>query len=395
MFKTPNIRFKDFNKSWQENTIEQVVMTITGGGTPSTNNKSYWIGKIPWIQSSDLKENEFFDVKIKNYISEEAIKNSATKVIKENSLAIVTRVGVGKLAYLPFKYCTSQDFISLSDLLIDPYFLLYLISNKINSILILLQGTSIKGITKESFLSTSINYPKAIEEQQKIGNFISQIDNFILLLSKKIDLLKKYKELMLSKMFPKDGCDVPDVRFKGFSEKWKKDKFSNFIERRSEIDNNKFLPHIEYEDIISGEGCLNKDIFSKHSSKSGIKFVKNDILFGKLRPYLKNYLIADFSGIAVGDFWVLFSRNCSTKFIYYLIQTSIFQSISNQSIGTKMPRSDWKLVSNYEFYIPKDVDEQIKIELYLEKIDSIYLKFTNKLKIVKKIKYTLLSKMFI
>ena len=67
----------------------------------------------------------------------------------------------------------------------------------------------------------------------------------------------------------------------------------------------KGLPRVEYEDIISGAGRLNKDIKLKESEKVGIVFHKGDVLYGKLRPYLQNWLLASFNGLAVGDFWVL------------------------------------------------------------------------------------------
>jgi hypothetical protein len=65
------------------------------------------------------------------------------------------------------------------------------------------------------------------------------------------------------------------------------------------------LPRVEYEDINSGQGTLNKDLSAKESSKTGIEFLPGDVLYGKLRPYLMNWLYPQFRGIAVGDFWVL------------------------------------------------------------------------------------------
>ena len=105
------------------------------------------------------------------------------------------------------------------------------------------------------------------------------------------------------------------------------------------------LPGVEYEDIISEQGILNKDIKTKRAVKIGIKFLPGDVLFGKLRPYLKNWLLPDFTGVAVGDFWVLQPSEIDSQYLYYLIQTPAFQEVSNQSTGTKMPRADWNLVA--------------------------------------------------
>ena len=94
-------------------------------------------------------------------------------------------------------------------------------------------------------------------------------------------------------------------------------------------------------------------------------------MFGKLRPYLQNWLLADFNGIAVGDWWVLRPNGISNKFIYNLIQSSNYQVVANLSTGTKMPRSDWNVVSQTEFAVPRDLEEQEKIGSFFTNIDNL------------------------
>lgn len=117
------------------------------------------------------------------------------------------------------------------------------------------------------------------------------------------------------------------------------------MERGSTMGADNALPRVEYEDIISGMGKLNKDIYAKRSNKIGLKFQAGDVLYGKLRPYLKNWLLPSFSGLAVGDFWVLQPQDVDSRFLYSLIQSDHFDEVANQSTGTQMPRADWKLVS--------------------------------------------------
>ncbi|MBQ1388039.1 MAG: restriction endonuclease subunit S [Clostridia bacterium] len=100
--------------SWEQRKVKDIADNTYGGGTPQTSIDRYWNGEIPWIQSQDIIENQLFYVEPRKHISEEAISKSATKLVPKNSIAIVTRVGVGKLAFMPFSYCTSQDFLSLS-----------------------------------------------------------------------------------------------------------------------------------------------------------------------------------------------------------------------------------------------------------------------------------------
>ena len=94
-------------------------------------------------------------------------------------------------------------------------------------------------------------------------------------------------------------------------------------------------------------------------------------MYGKLRPYLHNWLNPDFSGVAVGDWWVLKPNNANKSFIYRLIQTQRFDDISNQSVGSKMPRADWNLVSNAEFAVPVSLEEQEKIGEYFSNLDNL------------------------
>ena len=141
--------------------------------------------------------------------------------------------------------------------------------------------------------------------------------------------------------------------------------------RSSVICSDANLPRVEYEDIVSGAGRLNKDIYTKESSKSGIAFHQGDVLYGKLRPYLQNWLLPAFDGLAVGDFWVLQPQNADSSFLYRLIQSRQFDEVANQSTGTKMPRADWKLVSKTVFSIPSNISEQAAIGTYFTALDSL------------------------
>ena len=154
------------------------------------------------------------------------------------------------------------------------------------------------------------------------------------------------------------------------------------------------MPRVEYEDIISGTGRLNKDIFAKESDKTGIVFHKGDVLYGKLRPYLQNWLLPSFNGLAVGDFWVLQPQNADSSFLYRLIQSRQFDEVANQSTGTKMPRSDWKLVSKTEFFIPSAIGEQAAIGAYFEQLDNLITLHQRKYDKLTNVKKSMLEKMF-
>ena len=163
---------------------------------------------------------------------------------------------------------------------------------------------------------------------------------------------------------------VPELRFAGFDGEWEDSIFGTEIVRKSKNSNDKNLVRVEYDDITPDIGILNKDLHTKNSIKKGTLFEKNDVLYGKLRPYLKNYLNPKFKGIAVGDFWVLNFLKGDNTFLFYYIQTNRFQSVANTSIGTKMPRADWNLVSDSIFNSPIK-GEQEKIGDLFSKIDQL------------------------
>ena len=187
----------------------------------------------------------------------------------------------------------------------------------------------------------------------------------------------------------------PAIRFAGFTEAWEQRKLGDVAIRESTIvmssDKN---PSIEYEDVVSEEGRLNKDIQLKDMQKNGIAFNGSQVLYGKLRPYLHNWLNPNFSGVAVGDWWVLKPNTINKNFLYRLIQTQKFDDVANQSAGSKMPRADWNLVSNTIFDIPYSVDEQRKIAKTFTNIDNLITLHQRKYDKLVNVKKAMLEKMF-
>ena len=198
--KKPALRFKGFTDPWEQRKLSDLAEKTYGGGTPATSNEAFWNGSIPWIQSSDIADGKLFGVVPRKYITNEALNKSATQLVPANSLAIITRVGVGKLAFMPFSYTTSQDFLSLSKLNTEPFFTVYACYKKLQSELNAVQGTSIKGITKDELLAKAIMVPK-YREQEQIGCFFRSLDNLITLHQRELEKLRNIKQSCLEKMF--------------------------------------------------------------------------------------------------------------------------------------------------------------------------------------------------
>ena len=196
----PEIRLDGFEGEWELLEINDLADDFQSGGTPKTNVQEYWDGDIPWIQSSDLETNCLFEIKVQKSISEKGLKNSSAKIISKDSIAVVTRVGVGKLAVMRHEYATSQDFLSLSNLKSNIEFTAYLLYRLLQKEVTQLQGTSIKGITKVELLSKKVLIP-SLSEQQAIGAYFSNLDSLISAHQEKISQLETLKKKLLQDMF--------------------------------------------------------------------------------------------------------------------------------------------------------------------------------------------------
>ncbi len=181
---------RSLTTAWEQRKLGELCQKTTGGGTPSTGVAEYWNGEIPWFQSSDFKEGIVSINSSNKHISQAGLQKSAAQLIPEQSIAIVTRVGFGKLALIPFQYTTSQDVLSLSYLTVDPVYAVYSVYKKIQSELMAVQGTSIKGVTKDDLLTKDLNLSANREEQEKIGALFSNVDRLITLHQRESELVR-------------------------------------------------------------------------------------------------------------------------------------------------------------------------------------------------------------
>ena len=197
------LRFQDDQGNdfpdWEEKKFGDLG-TFLGGGTPSTDEKEYWTGDVPWVSSSDTTENSIHKISYTRLITDKAIKDSATKLIPAKSLLLVSRVGVGKMAVTLCEVCTSQDFTNFTPVENDVFFIAYYLSYHKNKLISFSQGTSIKGFTIKDIKLLKLNMPPFLE-QEKIANFLSEIDKKLEAVSKKIEQSQSFKKGLLQQMF--------------------------------------------------------------------------------------------------------------------------------------------------------------------------------------------------
>lgn len=159
---------------WPLVKLYQITERFISGGTPSTKASEYWSGDIPWITGADINDRVVLEGR--KQITQEAVENSATNIVPKRAILLVTRTGVGKIAKAGVDIAISQDLtgIVLKEK-IDPDFVIAAISYKINSLVSLQQGSTIKGILRSDVENMEIPLPP-LSEQRRIVEILDQAD---------------------------------------------------------------------------------------------------------------------------------------------------------------------------------------------------------------------------
>ena len=193
--------------------------------------------------------------------------------------------------------------------------------------------------------------------------------------------------------------NIPKLRFKEFTDEWNYEIFDNIIDIRSKSynpNNNINYKCIELENINQGAGTINGYFNSCEQKSTKNIFYKNEVLFGKLRPYLKKYWYATFDGVCSSEIWVAKSKSSekiTNKFILYIFQTNYFLQLCNLSTGSKMPRADWDFIKEHFFAIPT-LQEQDKIARFLSLLDKKIELQAKKIEVLKYFKKGLINYLF-
>ena len=349
--------------SWEQRKLGDIGKARSGVGFPDTDQGG--VTGVPFFKVSDMNldgnENEM--IVANNYVTAEQIADHRWSPITELPAIFFAKVGAAvmlnrkRLCRFPFLLDNNTMAYSLSPTKWDADFAKALFGTV--DLTSLVQVGALPSYNAGDVESMGIYLPSLFEQEQ-IGAFFKLLDNLITLHQRKC-----------ISFTGRAGRLISTVNKKRITSSWEQRKFEEIAVRSSVICSDDTLPRVEYEDIVSGTGRLNKDIYAKQSIKSGIAFHQGDVLYGKLRPYLQNWLLPTFDGLAVGDFWVLQPQNADSSFLYRLIQSRQFDEVANQSTGTKMPRADWKLVSKTVFSIPSNISEQAAIGTYFTALDSL------------------------
>jgi len=377
----PELRFTGFFGSWKEASLGKLGVFI-GGGTPSTSNPSLWQGRIPWVSSSDISENDINQLNVTRFITEEAVKDSATKIVPKNSILFVSRVGVGKLAINKNPVCTSQDFTSLTLSEDNSYFVGYSFLSKPNLLKRYSQGTSIKGFTVKDISGLRVLRP-VLEEQQKIADFLSSVDKKIEQLTEKHRLLTEYKKGVMQQIFTQqirfkndNGNDYPEWEEKRLGELAHTTTGSSnredsgldgeftFFDRSEDIrTSDRYLFDGEAV-IVAGEG---QDFVPKY-------------YVGKFDLHQRTYAIMEF-------------QNSVGKYLFYVLRFHKNYFLA-QAVGSTVKSLRLPMFKKMPLLMPC-IEEQQKIANFLTEIDQKIDQAWSTLEQTKAFKKGLLQKMFV
>ncbi len=234
-------------------------------------------------------------------------------------------------------------------------------------------GVTRYGLGVDKFNSALVLNPPS-EEQTAIADYLdrktAEIDDLIAQKERLLELYEEEKTAIINQAVTK-GVN-PDVKLKDseiewlgeIPAQWEVKKFKYLFELITEKNDVK-LKKIGLENIESKTG---KFIDTETDFEGeGIHFKPNDILFGKLRPYLAKVYLAEFEGKAVGDFYVFRCKNeINEKYTSNLILSKSFIEVANGStFGSKMPRVSYDFIANLEITYPK-IEEQQSIVQHIE-----------------------------
>ena len=263
----------------------------------------------------------------------------------------------------------------------------------------LIKASSHANITVEDIRNIQLVLPKSDIEKKKIQNLFENIDNLITLHQRKCDKLLNIKKSLLEKMFPKNGNNVPEIRFKGFTEAWEQRKFGDvgcvsmckriFKTQTTDIGEVPFFKIGTFG--RTADSYITKKLFNEYKAKFSYP-EKGDILISASGSIGR---IVEFSGKDEyfqdsNIVWLKHNKEISNEFLKQLYQIVKWYGIE----GTTIQRLYNSNILNTEFKMPS-IDEQNKISSLLNCIDNLITLHQKKLNKLKNIKKSLLEKMFV
>jgi type I restriction enzyme S subunit len=266
-------------------------------------------------------------------------------------------------------------------------------------------------IHESDFIKIEIPVP-SLKEQRKIGIFLDSLDDLITLHQRKYDKLVSVKKSMLEKMFPKNGSDIPEIRFSGFTDPWEQRKLrdlcilftdGDWIESKDQSDSGVRLVQTgnvgiaEYINKKNNQKWISEETFKRLNCE---EVLPGDILISRLPEPAGRACIMPFLGMkmitAVDCTIVRTAYDCSNKFlIQYLSSQNYFNEVNTALAGGTRQRISRSNLASFYIPIPANYKEQVAIGGYFENLDNLITLHQRKLEKLKNVKKSMLERMFV
>ena len=409
--QVPAIRFQGFTDAWEQRKLGDIA-DIVGGGTPSTGNPSYWDGDIDWYAPAEIADQIYANSSQKK-ITDLGYANSSAKMLPPGTVLFTSRAGIGKTAILTRKGCTNQGFQSIVPHRgeLDTYFIFSRTEELKRYGELVGAGSTFVEVSGKQMAVMELMMPPTMREQQTIGGFFQQLDHLITLHQRKYEKLLKVKKSMLEKMFPRDGADVPEIRFDGFTDAWEQRKLGELLEFHNGFNGSsekygRGIPLISVMDILSNDFITSENIRIKadltEKEFQRFKVGYGDVLFqrssenvedaGTSNVYLDERKCAVFGGFVIcgkkkAEYVSLFLK-------YGLTNKGVRAQITSKAQGAQHINVSQDTLQGTVILLPSQY-EQEKIGNYFRYLDALITLHQRKLEKLKNIKKSLLEKMFV
>ena len=416
----PKIRFKGYTQDWEQRKLGDVVVSLQNN-TLSRADLSNEKGIARNVHYGDvlIQFGEILDVSKEKLpmISDEGILKKYNASFLQNGDVIVADTAEDSTVGKCSEIAGLKDEIVLSGLHTIPYrpiekfasgYLGYYLNSSVyhKQLLPLMQGIKVTSISKSAMQDTIIVYPISVEEQRKISNYFQSLDHLITLHQRKCDETKKLKKYMLQKMFPKNGCTVPEIRFEGFTDDWEQRKLGEICSRVQGNDGRMELPTLT---ISAANGWMKQeDRFSGNiagkEQKNYTLLHKGDLSYNhgnsKLAKYGTVFSLQTYEEALVPRVYHSFKvESGSADFIEYYFATKMPDRELRKLISSGA-RMDGLLNIGYDDFMGikmmfPSASEQDKIAEYFRSLDHLITLHQNKCEELKKLKKFMLQNMFV
>ena len=189
---------------WKEYRLEDISQIIFSGGTPSTRNEEFWDGDIPWLSSGETR-NSFIN-KTEKTITEEGVKNSTTKLALNGDIVIASAgqgFTRGQVSFCNIDTYINQSLIAIraNNILLNNKYLYYNLKSRYNELRQISDSHSIRGSLTTKMIKDLIIKLPSLEEQEKIANILSSLDDKIELNNEMNKTLEEMAQCIFKRWF--------------------------------------------------------------------------------------------------------------------------------------------------------------------------------------------------